>query len=50
MTPDTEHPCESCGAPAEAELCVQCAVREYAAWVAIWRPIAGARVLLEVTE
>ena len=42
---DIKHPCESCGAPAEAELCPQCA-----GWVEIWRHVAGARVLLEVVE
>ena len=40
---DTEHPCESYGAPAEAELCVQCA-----AWIEIARHVADVRVLLEV--
>ena len=47
---ETERPCESCGAPAEADLCPHCTIRQYAAWVEIWRHVTGVRVLLEVTE
>ena len=42
---ETERPCESCGAPAEADLCPQCA-----GWVGIWRHVTAVGVLLEVTE
>ena len=42
---DIEHPCESCGAPADGDLCQQCA-----AWVEIGRHVTDVRALLEVAK
>ena len=42
---DIEHPCESCGAPADGDLCPQCTV-----WEEIWQNITETQALLEVVE